>query len=298
MRLRTGVLVTLAAGAIALGSLPSAAGAATNPPNDQPQNATVISSLPFSQTLNTSAAVTDDVERKAMATCSFPGSAVRKGVWYRFTPAKDMAVRFSAEGSSYSASVAVFTGFAPNFQPVIGPEQPFCFAGPSLLVNLKGGTRYSILAFDGVAGSAGGTLRFSARTAIPAPTVDVNAQAKGILKAGGVVRLRGTASCRGKDAVLLNVSGALSQARGAGQAFGFFDFFLSVRCGNTPISWQADVIPQPFFPEPPPGEDPVEQPPVPFAVGSASLDLSAFASGPDGFGFVNKPGLAVNVVRP
>ena len=122
----------LAAGAIAVGSLPSAAGAATKPPNDQPQNATVISSLPFSQTLNTSAAVTDDVERRAMESCFFPGTAVRKGVWYRFTPAKDMAVRFSAEGSSYSAFVAVFTGFAPNFQPVGDPSFPrWCFAGPS-----------------------------------------------------------------------------------------------------------------------------------------------------------------------
>ncbi len=282
------VAVVLGAGVMAL---PARAGAASAPANDKPQNAKVVSSLPFSATVDTRGAVSDDVERQAVSRCGFPLDAVRKGVWYRFTPSSDLQVKISAQGSSYAAQVAVFTGTAPNFQPYL-IDGAFCPFGQSWIFDLRKGTRYSILVFDAVAGSAGGTLRYSMAKALPKPTVSVSAT-QAVLKGVGKVRVSGTASCTGTQATLLNIFGQLSQPNVKVPVAGVYFFFLSVACGNTPISWQADVTPYPL--EPAPG--PTQPPPASFVTGPALLDLTASACNPDQCGEVVRQ-VTVMVKRP
>ena len=79
------------------------------PPNDTFEQATVISSLPFSQTLDTSEATTDSTDAEALAACglSVPLAAT---VWYEYTPPADQSLAISTSGSSYIAGVAVLTG--------------------------------------------------------------------------------------------------------------------------------------------------------------------------------------------
>src|SRR5437870_541772 len=99
---RARLLITLAAGfAVAAVGLGTAAHADTVP-NDSFANATVISSLPFSTTEDTSQATSDPSDPLA---CSGNGS-----VWFSFTPSSDMTLRVNSSGSSYYTEVSAWTG--------------------------------------------------------------------------------------------------------------------------------------------------------------------------------------------
>ena len=75
------------------------------PPNDEFASATVISSLPFSNSIDTSeATVADD------PSICFPPSSFT--VWYKFTPAQGGAVEVDTAGSNYDTVVDVFKGGA------------------------------------------------------------------------------------------------------------------------------------------------------------------------------------------
>ena len=92
----------LAAGlsAAAIG-FPAAAQAATAP-NDSFTGATVITSLPFSTTEDTSQATSDPSDP---ANCSNSGS-----VWFSFTPSSDMQLEADTFGSNYDTVLSAWTG--------------------------------------------------------------------------------------------------------------------------------------------------------------------------------------------
>ena len=56
------------------------------PPNDTFEQATVISSLPFSQILDTTQATTDSTDAEALAACGGPSFPIAATVWYEYTP--------------------------------------------------------------------------------------------------------------------------------------------------------------------------------------------------------------------
>jgi hypothetical protein len=79
------------------------------PANDDFDDAVVITSLPFTDNLNTSEATTapdDPADPDDPAVC-FVGSHT---VWYQFTPSKNMRINANTSGSDFDTGIAVFTG--------------------------------------------------------------------------------------------------------------------------------------------------------------------------------------------
>jgi PKD domain len=101
------ITVTLAALALAMLVIPATA-SATPPPNDDFANATVISSLPFTDSQDLSTATTE------------PGEPLQCGAsqtnWYQFTPTSDVVVRATSTGSNFfSTNINVFRADGPGF---------------------------------------------------------------------------------------------------------------------------------------------------------------------------------------
>jgi len=82
--------------------------AAAPPSNDAIASATVITTLPFSDSLDTGDATADPAD----GGCG--GSDDLATVWYTFTPVADMVVRVDTSGSSYSTGVNIFSGRPGN----------------------------------------------------------------------------------------------------------------------------------------------------------------------------------------
>jgi hypothetical protein len=94
------ILILFAGVAIYLATAPAAIAQA--PANDDFDSATVIGSLPFTDSINTSEATTaaDDPE------CAGNGHTV----WYAFTAPADMGIEANTFGSDYDTTLSVYTG--------------------------------------------------------------------------------------------------------------------------------------------------------------------------------------------
>jgi hypothetical protein len=100
----------LALTAFAFLCLPAVAPAWAAPPaNDARDNATVIGTLPFSGTVDTTEATIGLEDDVAAANCGL-ASPYPKSVWYRYTPASDHDVLIDTAGSNYPVGVGVGTG--------------------------------------------------------------------------------------------------------------------------------------------------------------------------------------------
>src|SRR5207248_2254312 len=96
--------------AVALGVLviPGTAGAIT-PPNDDFANATVINSLPFSDSVDMSEATV--AQDDPLPSCADPTIGNGPGtVWYSLTLNHDAEIVYNTIGSSYEPGVVVYTG--------------------------------------------------------------------------------------------------------------------------------------------------------------------------------------------
>ena len=269
------LLVTAGAiGLVGFLAVPMAtAGAIAKPINDLPSGAKAIGPLPYSDTSNTSNATTDPLEVSLNNQCGAP--AVRKGVWYKAqVPPAGTVVRASAEGSSYSVGLMAVIRSGGRWQVI--NCAPYVLIG-DVAMSVPSGTTVFILAFDDTQGSQGGTLKFNVRRAVPAPTVQVSIKPRARLRTNGNVNLSGTASCRGRKSVLIDVFAGIRQTVPGGTAEGFQFLSLTVACGNTPINWTFDVAPFviPNDPNAPPPRHPR------FVLGAADANVSADAQGPD-----------------
>jgi hypothetical protein len=89
--------------------------------NDDWSNATVITALPFTDAVTTSAATTESSDPESICFIGAAGSQGRGSVWYRYTTgASDEYLNISTAGSSYDTIVNVYQGSPGTFQPVIG----------------------------------------------------------------------------------------------------------------------------------------------------------------------------------
>ncbi len=150
----------LAAGlsAAAIG-FPAAAQAATAP-NDGFAAATVITSLPFSTSEDTSQATSDPSDP---AGCSSNGS-----VWFSFTPSSDMRLEADTFGSNYDTVLSAWTGTQGALNLVAcnddtnGAQSKITFAATA-------GTTYYFMAAQccGDGGTGGGSLQFSVSQLVP-----------------------------------------------------------------------------------------------------------------------------------
>ena len=154
MKLKLILTTAIVGAAFALPGVSSAWAQA--PPNDTFEQATVISSLPFSQTLDTSEATTDSTDAEALASCgiSDPPQPRRSG-----TSTRPPSIRASSSrrpDPATPAGVAVLTGSPGSLFAVT------CSLGLGTFSATAGQT-YHILVAD-ISGGNGGTLNLSVET--------------------------------------------------------------------------------------------------------------------------------------
>jgi hypothetical protein len=157
---RIAVLILTVAG---LGLFQSETALAAAAPNDDFANATVISSLPFSDVVDNTTATTEPGEPTGGC-----GPTPLQTVWYSITPASDTTVHIDMTGSTFVDTVFNFyrqdgTGFG-------GLSIEVCAISPQVL-HLLANTTYYIQAGDEGFSSSGGMLHLNVQQ-IPAPPND------------------------------------------------------------------------------------------------------------------------------
>src|SRR5262245_6857799 len=100
---------------------PAAPVRAAPPGNDDFDNAVIVGALPFTDTRDTREATYADDDPQ----CTPLFRTEEATVWYRYTSASDQQVLISTAGSSYNATLAVFTGSRGSLSQVASVcEQP------------------------------------------------------------------------------------------------------------------------------------------------------------------------------
>jgi hypothetical protein len=227
------VALSLVVGALGF-SVPAAFAAA--PGNDVFSGATVVPSLPFSDSISTAEATTDADDAQLNTNCGAP--ATDASVWYTFQGTGSTVVVDVSE-SDYSAGVLVGTGTDGNLDIVAcGPQAVAFFA--------EAGTTYYILAIDDQQngdGLNGGTLNLSMYE-IVSPTIDtftVNRYGT-VNTRTGVATISGTYSCSNAD--FMDVFVDARQPVGRFMILGTGEFFDFNTCDGTTHTWSAQVFPE------------------------------------------------------
>jgi hypothetical protein len=204
-------------------------GPGPKPKNDTANQATVVSALPFADTLDTTGATTDAIDTQANQTCGAP--ATGNSVWYKFTAgASDGAIFVDASFSDYFAGVLVATGTPGALTTVT--------CGPlSVTTPTTPGTTYYIMVFDAV-GGGGGTLRLNIDHA---PSATVRLHTKTFVDSQHDAQLTGSYSCT--NASYLDIHGGLLEIVGKNVAIGSFDNLgvPAPKCDGKNHSWSAEA---------------------------------------------------------
>jgi hypothetical protein len=191
-----GVVATLLAGAIA-GSMPACskdlptapvekdnAGVSllAVPPNDDFQNAVAITGLPFTHSVNTTAATAAPDDPSGPENCDIEGHTV----WYKFTATKNIRLNVFTGASSYDPGVAVFTRAGDQFTRVS------CnFIPSSMTFDAVAGTTYYIMVGSTSEGTSGNLVL----TADVGLKVGITIDPVGTVTRAGVVTITGTLTC-------------------------------------------------------------------------------------------------------
>jgi hypothetical protein len=230
---RVAVLISLISIATLAFATPALAAA---PTNDTYLGRTVIGSLPFSDSVDTTEATTDADDAEANTDCGAP--ATDASVWYEFTAAADANLLVDVSASDYSAGVIVVSGSPGSFVlQNCGPGAVPFFA--------SSGETYAILAFDDQQDGAGngGTLAISIDVAPPPPTIDITVDPLGTFnKVTGSATITGGLACTG-DADFTEVDVQLTQNVGRFSVTGFGSVFDEAPvCDGTARPWSVEVF--------------------------------------------------------
>jgi hypothetical protein len=223
--------------------------AAPGPGNDTYAGRSVISSLPFSDSVNTTKATTDANDTETDATSACGPTPTDASVWYEFTPTSDASVVIDASTSTYPVGVIVATGSPGSFSFVAcgfffggSTPKPFATGGPLLFSAISGET-YAILAFDPQfdGGGNGGTLNISVQVAPPPPVVHLTVNGSGTFnKVTGSATISGTVTCTGQaDFGFIDSQLTQTVGRFTISGFGETDFV----CDGTTQAWSMQVFP-------------------------------------------------------
>ncbi|MEO8208856.1 MAG: hypothetical protein ABI598_07450 [Chloroflexota bacterium] len=210
---------------------------AASPGNDLYGGRTIVGSIPFADSIDTTEATTDATDLEAIGPCGpVPTDA---SVWYEFTPSADMQVQIDLQGSDYSAAFAVLTGSPGSFSlETCGAPYGGFFAG--------GETTYTIMIFDyqGDGGGNGGNLSLVLDVAPPAPVVDLTINRVGSFVAKtGIATVRGTVTCTGGEEFgknFIEISMSQTVGRLIISGYGWAEF----TCDGTIQNWSAEILGQ------------------------------------------------------
>ncbi len=162
------LIVTIAGLGLAQAGTALAAGL----PNDDFANATIISSLPFSDTVDTTTATTEPGEPAGGC-----GLTPAQTAWYSITPASNIAVQIGTTADTFSSLFFIYLQTGTGFDGLASLGCP----GQSGTFHLFAGKTYYIQA--GSAFSGGGTLQLDVKQ-IPPPPNDNFADSTVISAAG------------------------------------------------------------------------------------------------------------------
>jgi hypothetical protein len=208
--------------------------AAPPPGNDDYAGRITISSLPFSDSLDTTKAGTDADDQELNANCGAP--ATDASVWYELTATTDGVILVDVSASNYSAGVIVATGSPGSFSLInCGPG--------AVAFGTVTGESYVILAFDDQQDGAGngGTLNIVVDQAPPPPEVHVTVNPTGTFNATtGSATISGTVTCTGEaEFTFLDVQVRQRIGRFVVEGFGETDF----ACDGATHPWSVEVFP-------------------------------------------------------
>ena len=228
------LLAVAAAGGAVIVVGPVGAAWAAPPSNDSFSGATVIASVPFSTTEDTSQATLGSDDAAVGLACPGAPFTFSSSVWFAYTPATDQQVKVDTAGSSYTVAGAVVTGTPASFSRVS------CFVSNTSFA-ASAGTTYYIDVLQTPAGS-GGTLSLSVVQQFPPnPTLTVDSTGAFDPRTGDAT-VSGTASCA--PGAFGEIGAALTQPVGRITTItGFAPGFASVMCDGTPHPWSLLVVP-------------------------------------------------------
>jgi hypothetical protein len=197
------------------------------PANDDFDNATVITALPFTDNLNTAEATTAPDDPLGDDLCGF-GTIDGHTVWYRFTPTQNMRINANTAGTrGFDHNIFVYTGTRGNLTRVTCNFLPL-----SATFDAQAGVTYYLLL--GSPGDApGGDVVFTVQLSLDV-TVTID-HVGGINLSTGAVPVRGTTTC--SRAAFVEVGFVSVERRNVA---GFADFPFSECDGVTP--WEVEVV--------------------------------------------------------
>jgi hypothetical protein len=210
------------------------------PSNDDFGSATVISSLPFSDSLNTAEATRagDDPDCAASS----------HTVWYTFTPDKDITVQANTFGSDYDTILCLYTGSQGSLDnPATNDDASFDTKQSQISFDATAGQTYFFMVGSPY-GGPGGNLVFNIDEGSPPPPpprefnmeVSINPIAD-VQPRTGLVTIGGTIDC--SEPASISISGEVVQISGQRTVKGSFS--QSVVCGpaveGQPGPWFASL---------------------------------------------------------
>jgi len=141
--------------------------APTPPPNDDFASAKEITSIPFTDTVNTRGATIETSDPTPACAAGAVSSGRAKSVWYRFTPSSSGALVADTFGSGYDTILSVWTGTQGSLSAVTCNDQAGSSDQSQVGFTAQAGTTYYFLvtAYSG----DGGLLVFNLRATTPPP---------------------------------------------------------------------------------------------------------------------------------
>ena len=209
------------------------AAAQAQPANDTLAGATVVTTLPYVTSEDTSTATTDSTDAQVIAACGIP-VAVTATVWYDYSATASQTVLVSTSSSSYSSGVGVVTGAPGSFQC------SSAFPGSGSFSAVAGQT-YHIVIGD-ISGGNGGTLNLSISPAPPPPTIALTVDPVGRATAAGAT-ITGTVTCTNGTGPSINLQ--VSQVVGRFNTITGSGFLapINVSCDGLSHPWTILVTP-------------------------------------------------------
>jgi hypothetical protein len=222
------------------------------PPNDDFDDATLITELPFTDSTDTSEATRagDD------PLCVGEGSTV----WYAFTPNQDMSITADTFGSDYDTILSVYTGWRGNLFPIACNDDTASLQSRVAFDAMANETYYIMVGAFG--DMPGGNLVFNVYVSPPPLEFDLSIDPVGLVKAStGMMTLSGQVTCSRPASVY--IYGDVQQRAGRSFIRGYF--YNAVWCDGETV-WKAGSS----------GENGIFKP--------GKADVNAFASASTGDG--------------
>ena len=224
-RVSRSILVTTVLGALLIASAPAAS--AAPPTNDDFASATVVGSLPFSDTGSTVEATTP---------ASDPHSCLDRAansVWYAFTPAADVTVEFDTFGSDFDTVLSAYTGAQGSLTQIACNDDTDGLQS-KIKWQATAGTEYHVM-LNGFFGYVGNfTLHADAE---PFFTFDVAVSGLGSIDAAtGVPTISGTVWCSPPGSIWDSYVRLRQQVGDLRLRARFPTPFIA--CGPDPVPWE------------------------------------------------------------